>query len=172
MDEFLHLNSASHPALLPGGRLRPLVEAAFAAQIMYYNERREAGEMIVFTDKLRNIVMQKFKDSTADKTLKDWGQIIRIQFNSDNLPLTARSTDSEHVQILQALTDLGKSVSSLHSNQRLLSDRMQSLEDSIKAVEVSECGCVLVWVCACVYARACPSVCVCLCACACVCVCE
>ena len=38
------LDAATPPFFGPGGRLRPMIESAFAAQVMYFDERNASGE--------------------------------------------------------------------------------------------------------------------------------
>ena len=45
IDEVFRLDSATCPLLWRDGPLRPMVEAAFASVVMYFEERQAAGEM-------------------------------------------------------------------------------------------------------------------------------
>ena len=45
VDEVFRLDGATNPVLWKGGDLRPLLHAAFASGVMYFEERTKAGEM-------------------------------------------------------------------------------------------------------------------------------
>ena len=61
-----YIDSASQPALKKGGRLRPMLHAAFAALIMYFEERELAGEMTVVNERLITVI----REVRAAPTLK------------------------------------------------------------------------------------------------------
>jgi hypothetical protein len=83
------LDSSSAPALLPGGALRPAVEAALAHGIMYFEERKQHFEaMPVLQRMLQAFESVGYKD--PEKQILDMAKVIREDFNANNLHLTTR----------------------------------------------------------------------------------
>ena len=93
-----------------------MVEAAFASAVMYFDERRMAGEMTyVLSAMLDTLVELHLVEGNAPSTLSRWGAAIKTQFDLDNLHLTARTVDTSSVQLVAALQGLGRTVGGLHA---------------------------------------------------------
>ena len=116
IDEVFRLDNATPPMLWRNGSLRPMVEAAFASTIMYFDARKRAGEMTyVLGAMIDTLVELRLVEGDAPSTLSRWGAAIKTQFDLDNLHLTARTTDSSSVQLVAALQGLGRTVGGLHA---------------------------------------------------------
>jgi hypothetical protein len=123
-DDLFRIDSSSPPQLIMGGCLRPAVHAALATQIMYYEQRFDAGEMRVMQTRLRNVWSQYFRPGggtvagdassgmggLAHATLITWGVLIRNAFDLGNLHLTTRASADGSAQVVGAVTGLGRSV--------------------------------------------------------------
>ena len=127
MDGLYSLDSASVPLLWQNGRLRPAVRAAFAAQLMYYEERHLALEMMSVQSAIRSCYIKHYArivsaeealagsggvviEAAAHTTLCAWGAAIRGQFSVDNLHLTSRSSDNGLVQVSDSVKHLSGDV--------------------------------------------------------------
>ncbi|KAK3245472.1 hypothetical protein CYMTET_44962 [Cymbomonas tetramitiformis] len=90
VDKVFRLDNATNPAHWKGGELRPLLHAAFASGVMYFEERTKAGEM----PRVQVVLMEAVHSSgveggDARSTLIEWGNMIRAKFTIDNLHLTS-----------------------------------------------------------------------------------
>ena len=97
-----NLDSASGLALYASqtshsyqGRLRPMVEACFAAIIMYYHERVQAEEMMCVNNRLIDLLVQESKGrpwegsarAAVEGMVRQWGEVIRTDFEAENAHL-------------------------------------------------------------------------------------
>eukprot|EP00966_Prymnesium_polylepis_P146293 3379125-Prymnesium_polylepis.1 len=137
IDEIFRLDSATCPLLWREGSLRPMVEAAFASELMYFEERRTCSTgsemehvLKVMLDELRALSRAEggieLCDGDAAATICRWGEAIKLQFDLDNFHLTARSVDTNSAQMVAALQGLGRTVGNLHA-------QVASLQRQIKA---------------------------------------
>ena len=126
VDELFFLDSASHPMLRKGGKLRELPCAAAASLIMYYEESVNARptEMPGVQARLRDIWATTFARRGAAATgsglgapsvldspsahlaLVSWGNLIRHNFNRANLHLTSREGASGVERMVAAVAQL------------------------------------------------------------------
>ena len=114
IDRLFSLNSSSHSKLLRGGDLRPMMEASLAALLMYFNERVLTGEMRLVIIRMINTHKECFGSVTDPKvTLTSWGSQIQSNFVNQNLHLRARTADTSSVQVIEAVSNMGKSISLL-----------------------------------------------------------
>lgn len=97
IDLLINIDSASHPDLQQDGRLRPIVRAGVAAQIMYYEERTEANEMHNLLVKMHESFSKAGLGplNVAHDALVEYGSAIRVDFNKANLHLTAPTLTSD-----------------------------------------------------------------------------
>ena len=88
MDELFSFHDASPPMLLRGAPLRPMVRAAFATLVMYYEQRLKDNEMNLVLTSMREAYTKKVSAvDDAHATLIRWGAEIKRQFDIDNLHL-------------------------------------------------------------------------------------
>ena len=87
-----------------------------ATLIMYYRDRETDGEMRAVAEAMRNAFRVCALDGdNPGVMLAEWGAAIRLQWDSDNLHLTAQLGDNGSAQIIHHLKGLGKSVSRVSS---------------------------------------------------------
>ena len=89
IDVLLKFHEATVPMFLTGGRMRPLIDSAFASLVMYYPERHGKGEMTQLLDNMRDAYTSGFRVSaggrsaTPHHTLVYWSGVIRAKFDHD-----------------------------------------------------------------------------------------
>jgi hypothetical protein len=109
IDELYRVSSYSPEVLQVNGRLRQAVRAAFACQVMYYEERHKARECSDVTLAMRQVLMDvKLVDNqqAAHGILVQWGHLLRGQFDGENMRLTMRETASQQEQTVLAIAKL------------------------------------------------------------------
>lgn len=81
--------------LLLGGHLRPMMHVTMATMIMYYHVRYAHDEMLTVLAHMREAFVAAFGsppltsgNDHAHAKLIEWGDIIKTQFDLDNLHLT------------------------------------------------------------------------------------
>ena len=96
------ITDAGPPQLLLGtttvraGELREMLHTTFASMVMYFEERHLAGEMNMVRDAMRKALKQRnMTTGSEDALLIKWGNIIRAQFELDNLSRTSPSGAQE-----------------------------------------------------------------------------
>jgi hypothetical protein len=96
------LDSTSNPVHLPGGDLRPALEAALASMIMHYAPRGAASSMGLVQDKLRAAWLVAFRSGDAaagqghaHRALAMHSRTLKAKFDVDNLGVTTRKGDGE-----------------------------------------------------------------------------
>ena len=115
IDDVLRLDSATCPLLWRDGALRPMVEAAFASMVMYFDERKDAGEMHLVLEAMCNALKDprvKLDEGAAPTVFSRWGVALKLQFELDNLHLTSGSADTGVVQVVTVVQSLGRTVRS------------------------------------------------------------
>ena len=115
IDELFRLDSASPPMLWRHGHMRPMVHAAFASMIMYFDERSQAGEVLSVLAKMCSLLPLNLVESDAPSTFSKWGNAIRAQFALDNLELTSKATDPGIGQLVATVQSLGQTVGGMHA---------------------------------------------------------
>ena len=105
MDHYFNLHDRSPPNLQRGGTLRPFVHRMFATTIMYYNERvatcafpKARREQEALLTKLQESVRLTLSFPTPHTTLSEWSEMIRAQWDVDNMHMTTRSKDTNITQ--------------------------------------------------------------------------
>jgi hypothetical protein len=84
------------------GRLRPVVHAMLAAEIMYYESRKDNGQMLrtlefIRTAWIKTVLAGDIRSGLeyhADRALCDCGELIRAAFDAANLHLVLQKTTS------------------------------------------------------------------------------
>ena len=137
IDALYRLSDFSPEVLRVGGRLRPAVNAAFASQVMYYEERAEERECSDVVRVMRDVLVaqQLARDaSAAHSTLIGWGKLLRTRFNTVNKPLTMRETASQADQVVLSLTKMQSELEATRAINARLVERMTMLESSMAQV--------------------------------------
>jgi len=111
-------------AFLPRGKQWEGVEAAFASLLMYYKERKQAGEMVQVNQNLECHVCSYMRSSPgqgcpvsyrgsaqAEQMIETWGDYIRNDFNRRNLHMATRDTCD--AQLTASQQELGRAVGEL-----------------------------------------------------------
>ena len=104
------------PQYLVGGELRPLIHAAFASMIMYYDERfkaNEAGHVLMRMRESYECTFSARED--AHYAILAFGRDIRCQFDLDNLHMTNREGHGLGEKVITCIKQLGSSVGSTHT---------------------------------------------------------
>ena len=133
IDDLYDLGDFCPSSLRTGGSLRPAVHAAFASQVMYYEERVRAGECDDVARKLRKLLVQRklaSADQAAHDTLCRWGVLLRDQFDRDNRRLTMREQAGLSEQMAVILNKLEAKVEALRAENRELHDQMRAMMTS------------------------------------------
>jgi hypothetical protein len=99
IDVAYNVSDAWPPVLRLGGRLRPLMRDALAAQLMYYVEREQHHEMQRVNVALREAVIKcnLQGDHTVHDKLKSWSELTKSKFVNDNLHITAPAASPDTV---------------------------------------------------------------------------
>ncbi len=128
IDHLFRIDKAAAPMLMREGHLRPMVHAAFASLVMYFDERRGANEMGIVLSRMCDC-LQRFglSEGAAPVVLTRWGVALKHKFDFDNLFLRGRSADTGIVQVVAALHSLGRTVSGLHSTLGALERKVSGL---------------------------------------------
>ena len=154
INDLFQLDSYSPPNLLVTGNFRPALHAAFANQLMYYQERSGArfmkleggelieqqGEMNLVSVRMHEAFFEKYsKHVSAHQKFIEWGTLIRHQFTQDNLHLTSRATmscshcrasrNSSMDSLVELLQQQGSALSTIASRLTHLEDEMRHLRD-------------------------------------------
>ena len=130
IDILFRLDSATAPVLWRQGAMRPMVHAAFVSMVMYFDERKDAGEMHLVLEAMCNALMDprvKLDEGAAPVVFSRWGVALKLQFELDNLHLTSRSADTGVVQVVTVVQSLGRTVSGMHATLGALQREMAQL---------------------------------------------
>lgn len=133
IDYLFTIDSASSPMLKKNGHLRPMVQAAFASLVLYFEERDKAGEAhavrVQMCEALQAVGLTR--DGAAPVVLRQWGVEIRRQFDIDNLALKVRSESPDLIQLVtalqQQLAELTQQRTALNELGRIVSGMHQSI---------------------------------------------
>lgn len=143
VDNTFRLYDSHPPMLLRGlgprlvGELRPAVHAAFAALVMYFEERQEAGEMTAVATRLRQAVREAFPGEDAGQRLRSWGDWIRNEFKLENAHLFSRREAEGFNRVAECVSDLGREVGRLVSSHHKLHARLSALEAVVTKIAMS-----------------------------------
>ena len=148
IDSVFHLNASSPPMLFKGGSLRPLMEWSFAAQLMYYSERVQHGEMRAVQLALKNAVSLQYIASIvghgdiqrAENLIRTWGTAIQNQFQQDFLHLTTSAAHPNVEQMARVLVNQGQTVGALSTSLSLVQAAFSLVKSELMEVnlELSE----------------------------------
>jgi hypothetical protein len=108
-DGLFHVDGASPPKLMARGALRPMVDAAFATVIMYYDVRFQKGEMSVVNARLRTVWGDAHpgrNPAAAHAMLVEWGKVVCAKFEVDNLHLMTRQGAGDSERVVNVVTRL------------------------------------------------------------------
>jgi len=146
LSELYKVDSCSNPRLQAEGDLRPLLKAAFATQVMYYEERVANGESYLVCKLLEELVFKhKFfaSENEAKAGLVKWGASIRQRFVSDNLPLTAKQEHGGFAQVISAVQQQGPAFEMLEERMvkglKMASDRFDRQLDIMEQKFEAHC---------------------------------
>ena len=103
IDKLFHIDTSSPPEFQRGGRLRQMIDTAFASMILYHEERMEWLEWRQSCMKLEAIVRKYGGRSDARCSIKIWGDLVRRDFTLKNAPLLGRCDESGVVQLAAGL---------------------------------------------------------------------
>jgi len=141
--ELFYLGAAD-TALQVGGRLRPLVRAALATQVMYYPERVHSGEFPGILQRTLKLFSRGAYHSTSmtqspRHTLLHWGERLRSRFASDNFTLVnpARGASDASSELVGLLQGLITSVGSLQNRMDRLAAYVENVVNVENAANVS-----------------------------------
>lgn len=100
IDNLLGLHAAAPAQLRVGGQLRPAIHITFASLVMYYPERKRAGEMNKVLARMEQVLYEEATragQSNIDTTniLTTWGEDIKRQFLNENMRLTLPHNQAE-----------------------------------------------------------------------------
>ena len=129
IDELFSFHDASPPMLLRGAPMRPMMRAALATLIMYYEQRFMANEMHLVLTSMREAYTKKVSAvDNAHATLIEWGAEIKKQFDLDNLHLVSRGQHDGTAQVVAAVRGLASTVGRMHAQLSDIGARMVTLE--------------------------------------------
>ena len=132
IDILFRLDSATPPMLWRQGILRPMVHAAFASMVMYFNERKEAGEMHTVLAAMCHAIADsriRLDEGAAPVVFSRWGAALRMQFDLDNLHLTQRSADTGLAQVISVVQQVGRQVGGMHATIGALQKEVSQLSN-------------------------------------------
>ena len=137
-DVLFHITSESDAALAsPGGRLRPLVRAALAHQVMYLEERHAAGECA----KIVKAVIRAFADKRGTTTenarheLFRWAGRLRTRFEYDNFNLLSPGGREDVIERLVSLMrGLHAAVGTLQATMGWLQAKLEKFSEVVANV--------------------------------------
>ena len=118
IDVLFRLDSATPPMLWRQGSLRPMVHAAFASMVMYFDERKDVGEMHRVLEAMCDALKDsrvRLDEGAAPAVFSRWAAALKVQFDLDNLHLKMRSADTAVAQVVTAVQSLGRVVSGMHA---------------------------------------------------------
>lgn len=148
IDTIYQLDSPSPPHFRVGGSLRPMVCAAFASQVMYYEERFSGQEMPNVLARMRDAVGSE-RDTIPrgggggggnvaldgpHKRLIDWSKILKQRFVTDNQHLLGGPGADSSSQATKALEHLGNSVVDMTAEITSLRSELKSVKAQLTAL--------------------------------------
>mmetsp|Transcript_18336 Transcript_18336/g.57683 ORF Transcript_18336/g.57683 Transcript_18336/m.57683 type:complete len:591 (+) Transcript_18336:611-2383(+) len=134
--ELFHLDSSSPPSFLPRKSLWPLIEAAFASLVMWFEHRAQRGQMGALVVRMRGIYMHIFSQRsahTAHSTLISWSRRVRARFVEDNRHLTGRWISDDDPRDATS-TALGTKVVELQTQLTQVQAQLQSIQTTLAAM--------------------------------------
>lgn len=124
--------------------MRPAVEAAFASQVMYYEERVKEGECHDVSLRMQSVLVRLILASgliAAHDTLCAWGKCLRAQFYRDNRGLVMKEKAGLSAQVTVILNKLQEEVKmlrvendSLHEHMRTMTTQQAALIDHMGTI--------------------------------------
>ena len=131
----------THPARGSEGALRPMLRAALAALLMYYDVRVEAGEMQHVHVELHRVLDETYGPTDGARagvpvsTIKRWGALIKAKFERDNLRLRSKAADAGMGSVVQVVQQVAQSMSDMQNEVNQLRGVLASLiEDKLERV--------------------------------------
>lgn len=122
IDDLYELDGTAPPPWRIGGSLRKAVYAAFASQVMYFEERNTAGEMRSVAVKMKNAIASPKHGVCSvvdvEATIARWGRAVKAKFDVDNLHLTAKASHGAMAVFVQAIKDLAAQVGNVSAQVR------------------------------------------------------
>jgi hypothetical protein len=138
-DLLFSIDSSSAPALRADGRLRPMVETAFAAMLMYHAERLDQHEMRTSCMKLEATIRKHIMGLpvTADMRgeICKWGAIIGNKFQTDNARLYGSCSDTGMNQMGASLRHMGNMIGELKEMQLQLTREVTSMRTQLALLD-------------------------------------
>ena len=115
--------------------MRWVVETGWASLLMNYDDMWKGGEARAVLVKLQDSMRTVFGDLDSHTLLVSWGELIRVQFKTDNLPITARL---QHYPDIKPLVDVVSDLSAQYVAQQqimLVKEARQLARDNRLAAE-------------------------------------
>ena len=113
MDDTFRINTNTHSALRVGGRLRRMIEVAFAAAIMFHEQRKDASEHRLSRVRLEAMVRRDMKAGDPCALICNWGSLVFKQHRLENVDLSSRNGESADAQVAAALRGMGETIGDL-----------------------------------------------------------
>jgi hypothetical protein len=145
IDKLMNIDSSSAPVLQVGGPLRPMVEASFAAMVMYHEERLEAGEYRTSCLKLEATVKKYYTGiNNPREAVCMWGRHIKQKFAADNARLFGMVTDTVPAQMAQSMRMMGNMVGEMQTMMVQMQREINSMRTQLALTNTgassSSCG--------------------------------
>jgi hypothetical protein len=102
---------------------------------MYYKERCNEGEMRTCRIYMQTVV-QKLTQQDPHETLLEWGQLIKEEFEADNLFITAAEEETGFLKIAKVVTEVGRSVASMQEKIVELTAIVGQQQSAMKEMQV------------------------------------
>lgn len=136
IDILFALHDASPPMLLIDGPLRPLMHAALATEIMYYEIRFNGSESAYVLDRMRDSYdkVMATPGHAAHSVFIEWGTAIYHQFVLDNNHLRDRSRHEMSEQMVTAQKGLGATMGRMHAQISDLAQRVIGVEEQNRLI--------------------------------------
>ena len=137
-NEYFSIDARHIPEFQVKGRLRPLIEAAFATTLMHYKARFAVGEMTIEAASLRQAYADVILGAGGQMTppqmmvthnsICSWGLTIQNDFNLSNLHLRQRKGAPDVERLVAAVRVLSVDNQSLHTKLDLLLEKVSELQ--------------------------------------------
>ena len=138
LDKLFNLDVDANVGYSVGERLRRLIHAMLATQLMYYDARHKAGEMERTLMRIKEawVVVFRPNDMNVDACLREahnkiiaYGESIKAKFDIDNLHLRSRELASDSTRVVTAVQHLQK------TTQVTIGDALLALSIKLEQVE-------------------------------------
>ena len=130
IDALFAFHDATPPMLLTDGPLRPLMHATLATMVMHYEIRFKNHESEWVLHRMRETYDEVMSTPGYDahRTLIEWGDALKRQFEIQNAHLTDRTSHGASEQTVAQIKGLGASMGRMGAQVSDLAQRTVSLE--------------------------------------------